>query len=84
TLDLHPEICLLFTDVVLPGMNGRQLAEEASKKRPGLKAIPFSRILHNILDPAVLDEEPVLLKGQYWRCSGDGVSGHGPERLLSC
>jgi hypothetical protein len=50
----------------------------------GLAPIPFSRILHNILDPEVLDEEPVLLKGQYWRCSGDGVSGHGPERLLSC
>jgi hypothetical protein len=49
-----------------------------------LNPIPFSRILHNILDPEVLDEEPVLLKGQYWRCSGDGVSGHGPERLLSC
>src|SRR3954465_13833187 len=49
-----------------------------------LGAIPFSRILPNILDPEVLDEEPVLLKGQYWRCSGDGVSGYGPERLLSC
>jgi hypothetical protein len=52
--------------------------------RAQLSPIPFSRILHNILDPEVLDEEPVLLKGQYWRCSGDGVSGHGPERLLSC
>ena len=56
----------------------------AFKAKVALAAIPFSRILHNILDPEVLDEEPVLLKGQYWRCSGDGVSGHGPERLLSC
>ena len=59
TLDLHPEICLLFTDVVLPGMNGRQLAEEASKKRPGLKVLfttGYTRnaIVHSgMLDPGV-------------------------------
>ena len=39
-LDTHPEICLLFTDVGLPGgMNGRQLAEEARKHRPDLKVL---------------------------------------------
>jgi DNA-binding NtrC family response regulator len=36
----HPEIDLLFTDVVLTGgMNGRQLADEAIKLRPGLKVL---------------------------------------------
>jgi two-component system NtrC family sensor kinase len=36
----HPDISLLFTDVVLPGgMNGRQIAEEAWKLRPGLKVL---------------------------------------------
>ena len=34
----NPEIALLFTDVGLPGgMNGRQLAEEARKRRPDLR-----------------------------------------------
>ena len=33
-LDSHPEIRLLFTDIGLPGgMNGRQLADEARKRR---------------------------------------------------
>jgi CheY-like chemotaxis protein len=36
--DVH--IDLLFTDVVLPGgMNGRQLADAAALRRPGLKVL---------------------------------------------
>jgi DNA-binding NarL/FixJ family response regulator len=56
-LDADPH--LLFADVVLPGMNGRQLAEEASKKRPGLKVLfttGYTRnaIVHSgMLDPGV-------------------------------
>ena len=39
-LDGHPEVGLLFTDVGLPaGMNGRQLADEAQRRRPGLKVL---------------------------------------------
>jgi PAS domain S-box-containing protein len=36
----EPGICLLFTDVGLPGgLNGRQLADEARRRRPDLKVL---------------------------------------------
>ena len=38
-LDTHPNIVLLMTDVVMPGMNGRKLAEEALRRRPDLKVL---------------------------------------------
>jgi len=39
-LEARPEVSLLFTDVVLPGdMNGRQLADEALRRRPDLKLL---------------------------------------------
>jgi PAS domain S-box-containing protein len=39
-IESHPEILVLFTDVGLPGgMNGRQLAEEARRRRPQLKVL---------------------------------------------
>src|SRR5438874_6488993 len=39
-LDQYPEVRLLFTDVALPGgMTGRQLADEAERRHPGLKVL---------------------------------------------
>ena len=54
------DVDLLFTDVVLPhGMDGRQLADEAERRRPGIKVLfttGYARnaIVHNgRLDPGV-------------------------------
>jgi CheY-like chemotaxis protein len=58
-LDEHPEIRLLFTDIVMPDMNGRALADEALHRCPTLKVLfttGFTRnaIIHNgIVDPGV-------------------------------
>jgi CheY-like chemotaxis protein len=38
-LQKDPEIEILLTDLGLPGMNGRQLVEEARRLRPDLKVI---------------------------------------------
>ncbi|MGH7044530.1 MAG: PAS domain S-box protein [Acetobacteraceae bacterium] len=59
-LDRHPEIVLVFTDVGLPGgMNGRQLADEARRRKPHLKVLfttGYARnaiVHHGRLDPGV-------------------------------
>ena len=58
-LDGHGEIALLFTDVVMPDVNGAKLAEEARRRRPDLKVLfttGYTRnaVVHNgVLDPGV-------------------------------
>ena len=58
-LDAHPEIALLFTDVVMPEINGAKLAQEARRRRPELKILfttGYTRnsVVHNgVLDPGV-------------------------------
>jgi len=38
-LDEHPEVSLLFTDIVMPDVNGAKLSEEALRSRPDLKVL---------------------------------------------
>ena len=58
-LDVHPEIALLFTDIVMPEVNGAKLADEARRRRPGLRVLfttGYTRnaIVHNgVLDNGV-------------------------------
>ncbi|MCA0200663.1 MAG: CHASE3 domain-containing protein [Proteobacteria bacterium] len=38
-LEEHPAVVLLFTDVVMPNVNGRELADEAQRRWPSLKVL---------------------------------------------
>ncbi len=59
----NPNIALLFTDVVLPGgMNGRQLADEARRRRPDLKVLYATGYTRNaIIHQGRLDADVELL-----------------------
>jgi CheY-like chemotaxis protein len=57
---------LLFTDVIMPGLNGRQLANEILKVRPGLKVLFTSGYTENaIIHHGRLDEGVLLLAKPY-------------------
>jgi CheY-like chemotaxis protein len=64
--DPSQKIDLLLTDVVMPGMNGRQVAETALEKRPDLKVLYMTGYSRNAivhqgrLDPGVaLIQKPI-------------------------
>ncbi len=58
-LDANPGINCLFTDIVMPDMTGRVLADEARRRRPDLRVLfttGYTRnaVVHNgVLDPGV-------------------------------
>src|SRR5256884_2148061 len=57
---------LLFTDVIMPGMNGRQLADEILKVRSGLRVLFTSGYTENaIIHHGRLDEGVLLLAKPY-------------------
>ncbi|WP_348270768.1 ATP-binding protein [Rhizobium sp. Root1212] len=62
-VDERPDVKLLFTDIVMAPMNGRKLADEIWRKRPGLPVVfttGYSRnaVIHN----GVLDEGVIFLE----------------------
>ncbi|MBR0844162.1 PAS domain S-box protein [Bradyrhizobium liaoningense] len=66
-IDADKDIDLLFTDIIMPGnMNGRQLADEAARRRPDLKTLFTSGYTENaIVHHGRLDSGVLLLAKPY-------------------
>jgi len=61
-LEERPEVALLFTDVGLPGMNGRRLVQEARNRLPDLKVLYTTGYARNaIVHHGLLDADVELL-----------------------
>ena len=61
-LDSLPRLDLLFTDVVMPGMNGRELADEARSRREGLKVLYATGYTRNaVVHNGMLDGDVAVL-----------------------
>nr|MEA2797376.1 hypothetical protein [Phenylobacterium sp.] len=61
-LEMQPRVDLLFTDIVMPDMNGRRLAEEAAKRRPEIKVLYTTGYTRNaIVHNGMLDADVAFL-----------------------
>ncbi len=61
-IGLQPRIDLLFTDIIMPGMTGRQLADAARQARPDLKVLYTTGYTKNaIVHNGVLDADVAFL-----------------------
>lgn len=68
-LEQHPEIAMLFTDIIMPGgINGRQLADMATARYPRLRVLYTSGYTENaIVHHGRLDPGLALLSKPYTR-----------------
>ena len=61
-----PAVSLLFTDIVMPGMSGRKLADEALSRHPDLKVLYTTGYTQNdIVHNGVVDADARLLLKPY-------------------
>jgi signal transduction histidine kinase/CheY-like chemotaxis protein len=57
-----PAVTLLFTDVVMPGLDGRQLAERALRQRPDLKILSTTGYAPDGEHETLADDHPAMLR----------------------
>ena len=61
-LDENPDIAMVFTDIVMPDMNGRKLADAARALRPGLKVLFTTGYTRNaVVHNGIVDADVELI-----------------------
>jgi PAS domain S-box-containing protein len=68
-LGRHPDLRILFSDVVMPGMSGIELARTARQAQPGMKIILASGYLPSTLSTQHLDVDQFEFIGKPYRLS---------------
>ena len=54
----HPQIDLLFTDIVMPGLDGAEVARRACQQKPGLKILFTSGYAADVVPAGPLLKKP--------------------------
>jgi CheY-like chemotaxis protein len=54
----HPQIDLLFTDIVMPGLDGAEVARQACEQKPGLKVLFTSGYSADVVPAGPLLKKP--------------------------
>jgi signal transduction histidine kinase/CheY-like chemotaxis protein len=87
-LEAQPDVTMLFTDIVMPEMTGRQLADAALKMRPNLKVLfttGYTRnaVVHNgMIDVGVAFLSKPYGMGDLARKIRDVLDGGGVNRTV--
>ncbi|MET8153483.1 ATP-binding protein [Actinoplanes sp. NPDC049668] len=66
----NPEISLLVTDVIMPGMNGQQLADRITAMLPGLPVLFTSAHTRGVLTPTTRDDPGVAFLEKPYTATG--------------
>lgn len=68
-LERHQDVSLLFSDVVMPGMNGVELAREARSVIPGVKVILATGYASHVLDTLLREPKEFSVVTKPYRIS---------------
>ncbi|HUA51178.1 MAG TPA: response regulator [Candidatus Sulfotelmatobacter sp.] len=60
--DAHPEIDLVLTDIVMPGIDGFKVADCAKHLRPAVRIVYTTAFTHRAADHLGVVHGPILLK----------------------